>query len=72
MSQQAKECYIRKPHDKRKRFIEIHLDGDVKQLFDVAVLPHLRTVKMFRQLVGTAPRGDLERRVQEFVTDAEM
>jgi hypothetical protein len=59
-----------KPHDKRLRRVEIGMDQEMLALFRVTVMPVLAKEKSYRALLGSAPRGQLERQIQGFLDDA--
>ena len=61
------DYYIIKPFDHRWRRIEMSITGAAKEIFEQAVLPLLKAEPGWKQLMGTAPRGALERQLQEFL-----
>ena len=64
---QIHHCYVRKPFNKKKRILELALSGDANILFENVIIPYLKQMKGYRRLHGIAPKGDLERKVQEIV-----
>jgi len=55
------------PFDKQKRKLEISMSMELKVVWEASILPLLANQKAFRMLRGTAPRGTMEREVQEFL-----
>ena len=60
---------IIKPFSKQLRKIQVGLRGDAEQVYLRAMLPLIRKEKGFRLLAGSAPRGELERMLQEFLSE---
>ncbi len=58
---------VTKMLNKKLKKVEIKLRSPIKRLFTSTIMPLLRDEKAFRLMMGSAPRGALERGIQEFI-----
>ena len=63
----APHVMVTKPFDKRLRKVEIGLREPALSLYRQHIHPLIAQEAGFRTLVGSAPRGQLERQLQEFI-----
>ena len=67
LAMQVPHIMITKPFDKTMRKIEIGASGPALVMLENYIMPIIRALPGYRPLVGSAPRGQLERQIQEFI-----
>ena len=72
LAQMVPHIMISKPFDKSNRKVEVGILGQAKVVFDQAIYHLFIQAPGYRVLVGSAPKGQLERQLQTFIDEMGM
>ena len=60
------------PFDKKTRRVEVGVNGQAAQIYRQIIYPLMKKDKGFRPMPGAAPKSNLERQIQEFLSSHQV